>query len=180
MLLKSIQFLLLKNTLCFMGIKDASFLKQPLSLFLPCSSDQLYCSHLSQLFKCQCTTLYQFKASCHKSWLSKADFTSLIVISHKVCLCFTLCSQLTHSSWMTHTCMLSLCYDWLMFLWLTIVSHNDQIIFAHDSHYESQVSLRWRTMRTWLVLCFMIGLRYVVHWLIRVIWWISCMTHCES
>jgi len=29
-----------------------------------------------------------FLYSCHKSWLSKADFTWVIVISHKVCLCF--------------------------------------------------------------------------------------------
>jgi len=117
---------------------------------------------------------------CHKSWLSKEDFTWLIVISHKVCLCFTLCSQLTHSSHMTRTCMSSLCYDWLMFLWLTIVSHNDVMTFARDSHYESRVPRRWHALRTWYVLCFMIDLRHVAQWLIGVIWWISGMTHYES
>ena len=117
---------------------------------------------------------------CHKSWLSKADFTWLIIISHKVCLCFTLCSQLTHGSHMTRTCVLSLCYDWLMFLWLTIVSHNDVMTFARDSHYKSRVSRRWRALCTWHVLCFMIGLRHVAQWLIGVIWWISGMTHYES
>ena len=78
---------------------------------------------------------------CHKSWLSKAHFTWLIVISHTVCLCFALCSQLTYSSQMTRTCVSSLCYDWLMFQWLTIVSHNDVMIcfalcsqLTHSSH----------------------------------------------
>jgi len=85
---------------------------------------------------------HAWESWCHKSWLSKADFTWLIVISHKVCLCFVLCSQLTHSSHMTRTCVSSLCYDWLMFLWLTIVSHNDVMIFASDSHYESRVPCR--------------------------------------
>jgi len=118
--------------------------------------------------------------NCHKSWLSKADFIWLIVISHKVCLCFTLCSQLTYSSQMTRTCVSSLCYNWLMFLWLTIVSHNDVMTFAHDSHYESRVPRRWRTLRTWHVLCFMIGLQYVAQWLIGAIWWISSMTRYES
>ena len=68
---------------------------------------------------------------------------------------------MTHSSHMTRTCASSLCYDWLMFLWLTIVSHNDVMTFARDSYYESRVSRRWRALRTWHVLCFMIGLRYV-------------------
>jgi len=119
-------------------------------------------------------------SKCHKSWLSKADFTWIVVTSHKVCLCFTLCSQLTHSSHMTRTCVSSLCYNWLMFLWLTIVSHNDVMTFARDSLYESRVPRRWRALRTWYVLCFMIGLRHVAQWLIGVIWWISGMTHYES
>ena len=54
--------------------------------------------------------------NCHKSWLSKEGFTWLIVICHEVCLCFTVCSQLTHRSHMTRTCVSSLCYDWLIFL----------------------------------------------------------------
>ena len=117
---------------------------------------------------------------CHKSWLSKQDFTWLIVISHKVCLCFTLCSQLTNSTHMTRTCVSWLCYDWLMFLWHTIVSHNDVMTFARDSHYESRVPRRWRALRTGYVLYFMIDLRHVAQWLIGVIWWISGMTRYES
>ena len=109
----------------------------------------------------------QSRDPCHKSWPSKADFTWLIVIRHKVCLCFTLCSQLTHSSHMTRSWVSSSCYDWLMFLWLTIVSHNHVMTFAHDSHYESRVPRRWRALRTWHVLWFAIGLKAccaVTHW----------------
>jgi len=75
---------------------------------------------------------------CHKSWLSKADFTWLIVISHKLCLHFTLCSQLTHSSHMTRTCASSLYYNWLILLWLTIVSYNDVMTFARDWHLSHE------------------------------------------
>ena len=46
-------------------------------------------------------------------------------------------------SHMTRTCVSSLGYDWLIVIWLTIVSHNDVMTFAHDSHYESWVSRMW-------------------------------------
>ena len=80
---------------------------------------------------------------CHKSWLSKADLTWLILMSHKVCWIphyeltwlIVLTWRLTRES--------LLYFDWLIVSWLTIVTSYDVMTFAHDSYYESWVSPMW-------------------------------------
>ena len=81
--------------------------------------------------------------SCHKSWLSKADFTWLILMSHKVC-------WILHYdvAWLIVLTLLRtrksfLYYDWLIVSWLTIVTSYHVMTFAHDSYYESWVSRMW-------------------------------------
>ena len=79
----------------------------------------------------------------HKSWLSKADFTRLIVISHKVCWIpyYDIAWLIVHT-WLS-TCKLLLYYNWLIGSWVTIVMSYDVMTFTHDSHYESWVSPMW-------------------------------------
>ena len=80
---------------------------------------------------------------CHKLWLSQAEFTWLILISHKVCwiLHYDVIWLITFT-WL-RTCESWLYYDWLIVLWLTIVTSYDVMTFAHDSCYESWVSHMW-------------------------------------
>jgi len=80
---------------------------------------------------------------CHKSWLSKADFTWLIVMSHKVCWFSQYdVARLIAFTWL-RPCESSLYYDWLIVSWLTIVTSYDVMPFAHDSCYESWVLRMW-------------------------------------
>ena len=92
-----------------------------------------------------------------KSWLSKADFTWPILISHKVCwFSYYDVTWLIVRTWL-RTCESSLYYDWLMVSWLKIVKSYDVFIFTHDSYYESWVSRIWLiwahdlVYRFWLV-----------------------------
>ena len=78
--------------------------------------------------------------NCHKSWVSKADFTWLILMSHKVCwILHYEVTWLIVLTWL-RTCESLLYYDWLNVSWLTIVTSYDVMTFAHDSHHESWVS----------------------------------------
>jgi len=110
---------------------------------------------------------------CHKSWLSKVDFTWLILISHKVCWFCTMTSLwLIAFTWL-RTSESLFDYDWLMVSWLKIVTSDDVMIFTHDSYYESWVArmgLIWAHDR---VYGFWSMERDVRSWLIRVSWWIS-------
>ena len=73
---------------------------------------------------------------------------------------------------MTRTCD-------VIVMMLLIVLHDsrlwsyDVMSFAHDSHYESWVSLMWCELRTWLIVWVMIRLGKLSSWLVRVSWWIS-------
>ena len=80
---------------------------------------------------------------CHKSWLSKADFTWLIFMSHKVCWIphYDLAWLIVRTWLRTRESLVY--YDWLIVSWLTIVMSYDVMTFAHDSHYESWVSHMW-------------------------------------
>ena len=82
-------------------------------------------------------------ASCHKLWLSKADFTWLILMSHKVCwISHYDVTWLIVFTWL-RTRESLLYFDWLIVSWLTIVTLYDVMTFTHDSHYESWVSRMW-------------------------------------
>jgi len=81
--------------------------------------------------------------SCHKLWLSKADFTWLILMSHKVCwISHYDVTWLIVLTWL-RTRESLLYFDWLMVSWLTMVTSYDVMTFAHDSYYESWVSRVW-------------------------------------
>jgi len=84
--------------------------------------------------------------SCHKLWLSKADFTWLIIISHKGMLVLHYdVIWLIAFTWL-RTCESLVDYDWLIVSWrhdCDFIWCND---FAHDSDYESWVS-RMRLIR---------------------------------
>ena len=80
---------------------------------------------------------------CHKLWLSKADFTWLILMSHKVCwISHYDVTWLIVLTWL-RTREWLLYFDWLIVSWLTIVTSYDVMTFAHDSYYESWVSRVW-------------------------------------
>ena len=80
---------------------------------------------------------------CHKSWLSKADFTWLILMSHKVCgIPHYDVTGLIVLTWLGTREEL-LYYDWLIVSWLTIVTSYGVMTFAHDSYNESWVSRMW-------------------------------------
>ena len=94
-------------------------------------------------------------------WLSKADFTWLIVISHRYVLCFTLWSQLTHS--ISHDYAIA-CHWFIVigFLvwWLTIVSHMMYdfptwlIIMSHGFHACDPIRTLDLLFELWLVLVY--------------------------
>ena len=87
-------------------------------------------------------------------WLSKVDFTWLIVISHRYVLCFTLLSQLTHSIWhddtiVCHWFIVISCLvlrltivSYMMYdfrIWLIVMSHGFRTrdpLRTHDLFYE--------------------------------------------
>ena len=107
-------------------------------------------------------------------WLSKADFTWLIVISHRYVIGFTLLSQLTHSIFTWRRNSVSLVYCYWLFSFVTHNCESHDIWLSHMTHsYESWVSRMWSISDTWLVLWVMIGLGMLRSWLLRVIWWIS-------
>ena len=107
-------------------------------------------------------------------WLSKADFTWLIVISHRYVLRFTRLSQLTHS--ISHDDAIA-CHWFIVIGCLSFVIHDCEshdVWFSHmTQNYESWVSRMWSTLDTGLVLWVMIGLGMLRSWLMRVNWWIS-------
>ena len=110
-------------------------------------------------------------------WISKPDFTWLIVISHRYVLGFTLWSQLTPS--ISHDNTIA-CYLLVVICWL----RHDSQLWSYDvwlspmTHSnESWVSRLWPSQSTWLVLWVLIGFGMLRSWLIAVSWWIS---HYES
>ena len=69
---------------------------------------------------------------CDKSWLSKADFTWLILISHKVCWVFHYdVIWLIAFTWL-RTCESLGDYDWLMISW----RHDRDVIWCNDFAYD--------------------------------------------
>ena len=116
---------------------------------------------------------------CHKSWPSKADFTWLILMSHKVywILHYDV-TWLIVLTWLRSRESL-LYYDWLNVSWLTIVTSYDVMTFAHDSYYESWVSRMWLVWAHDLVYEFWLVKRMLCDdsWVIN---GFRAMTHYES
>jgi len=141
------------------------------TLFVPISLIMIILPS-SHFFEVICV-LFTIMTCCHESWLSKVDFTWLILISHKVCWFCTMTSlRLIAFTWL-RTCESLVDYDWLMVSWLTMVMSYDVMTFAHDSYYESWVSRMWLIWAHDRVYGFGWMERDVRSWLIRVSWWIS-------
>ena len=128
-------------------------------------------------------------------WLSKVDFSWLIVISHRYVLGFTIWSQLTNS--ISHddaiACHLLVVICWLIpdlrlwsyDVWLAHMTHSYESWVSHMTHsyeswvshmthsYESWVSHMWSILDTWFVLWVLIDFSMLHSWLMGVNWWIS-------